>query len=80
MDVTLGIINPTDTMINSALRNCLSFIFHAFKAGIADAISNFKWRKIIQFLSNRHLQELNYFTINRRFSWPSWAYMCTKGG
>ena len=30
-------------------------VFHSFKAGIADAISNFEWQKFYTFITNRHL-------------------------
>ena len=35
-------------------------IFHSFEAGIANAISSFKWRKIYIFMKNRHVPNWNY--------------------
>ena len=37
-----------------------SFIFHSFEAGIADAISSFKWRKIVLFVKNG-LSQIEFF-------------------
>ena len=33
-------------------------IFSSFEAGIANAISSFKWRQTLSFINNRHLSDL----------------------
>ena len=38
------------------ISELLTSIFHSFEAGIANAISSFKWRKIFIFMKNSHLQ------------------------
>ena len=37
------------------------FYFSSFEAGIADAISSFKWRKIFLSMKHTHLQKMNDF-------------------
>ena len=58
------------------LLNCLCCIFHSFEAGIANAISSFKWRKMIVFFENIHilnriilLSELLYYLFQRHIIW-----------
>ena len=40
-------------------------IFHSFEAGIASAISSFKWREIIIFMKNRHFKYWHLGLIKR---------------
>ena len=42
--------------VNPSAPEVLVSIFHSFEAGIANAISSFKWRKIFLFMKNNHLQ------------------------
>ena len=41
--------------INPCPAELLQLYFSSFEAGIADAISSFKWRKILLFMKNRHV-------------------------
>ena len=45
--------------INHCPAELFQSIFHSFKAGIANAISSFKWRKKILFMKNKHLPNWN---------------------
>ena len=40
--------------VNPTAAGFFQTIFHSFEAGIANAISSFKWRKIFLFMKNRH--------------------------
>ena len=48
----------------SVLLHCLFFIFHSYEAGIAKAISSFKWQIIIIFVGNKHI---TYWIIYSRY-------------
>ena len=41
----------------------LQIIFHSFKAGIANAISSFKWRKIFIFVKNKPVPKWSIWVI-----------------
>ena len=41
--------------INPCPAELLQLYFSSFEAGIANAISSFKWRKILLFMKNRHV-------------------------
>ena len=41
--------------INTCPAELLQLYFSSFEAGIANAISSFKWRKILPFMKNRHV-------------------------
>ena len=41
--------------INPCAAELLQLYFSSFEAGIANAISSFKWRKILLFMKNRHV-------------------------
>ena len=42
--------------INPCPAELLQLYFSSFEAGIANAISSFKWQKILLFMKNRHVQ------------------------
>ena len=42
-------------VINPCPAELLQFYFSSFEAGIANAISSFKWRKILLLMKNRHV-------------------------
>ena len=46
-------------IFNPCAAELFQIIFHSFKAGIANAISSFKWRKIWLFMKNKHLPKWN---------------------
>ena len=48
-----GTVHHMDHFYHCAVELFAS-IFHSFEAGIADAISSSKWRKIFIFMKNRH--------------------------
>ena len=56
---TLIIICPVWIILNPCPAELFQIIFHSFKAGIANAISSFKWRKIFLFMKNKHLPNWN---------------------
>ena len=42
-------------ILNPCPAELLQLYFSSFEAGIANAISSFKWRKILIFMKNRHV-------------------------
>ena len=51
--------DKTFNLLNPAPAELFQIIFLSFKAGIANAISSFKWRKIFIFMKNKHLSNWN---------------------
>ena len=47
---------------NPCPAQLFQIIFHSFKAGIANAISSFKWRKIFIFMKNKHFPNWNIWS------------------
>ena len=45
--------------VNPCPAELFQIIFRSFNAGIANAISSFKWRKILLFMKNKHLPNWN---------------------
>ena len=52
-----GLFNLDDNYAHCFIYICM--YFSSFEAGIANAISSFKWRKIVLFMKNRHRPKLN---------------------
>ena len=48
-----------EVCINPCPAELFQIIFHSFKAGIANAISSFKWRKTVLFMKNKHIPNWN---------------------
>ena len=48
-------IGSSTERINPCPAELLELYFSSFEAGIANAISSFKWRKILLFMKNRHV-------------------------
>ena len=71
--------------INSCHAELFQLYFSSFEAGIANAISSFKWRKIFIFFENMHPLNLVIFlterlpqTILSIFSDIIWFIICLK--
>ena len=58
----VGIVSTCQKYINPCPVELFQIIFHSFKAGIAKAISSFKWRKIFLFKKNKHLPNWNIWS------------------
>ena len=70
---------------NPCLAQLFVLYFSSFKAGIANAISSFKWRKIFIFFENRHLLNWIIWLIEHlsqtiiHFRWHiTWLKNCLK--
>ena len=56
-------------IINPCPDELLQLYFSSFEAGIANAISSFKWRKIILFMKNRQSTKNYFIKIKWDFYW-----------
>ena len=53
--IVLGRVYAFFMILNPCPAELLQLYFSSFEAGIATAISSFKWRKIWLFMKNRHV-------------------------